>query len=576
MLNKLTIKARIILIIVTTSLLFSVTILFSIYTNRNMNVLAIEKTAAVMLKDQKKRIQLATFAMATALGSMLNGILDEKKEKELIRHEVQEIIYEADRSGYFFVYQETTNIAFPVSPGNVGKNLGHVKDKNGVYVIKELWSQSKAGGGFVRYIWPKPGSGETPKLSYAMMIPGTSYWIGTGVYLDNIDAYTAAMSNEISAGSNRLMAKMVIICAMIFIVIAFLCIAILLGITKALSSLIESIKDIAEGEGDLTKRIVINAKDELGELSRWVNLFLEKLQDIIKKLANESGQVDQASSRLTVIAKAMAQGAQNTSTQAGNVATATEKMSGNLNSVASAMAESSSNTRLVASASEEMSVTFTEIATTSEKASHTVEMASKATEKAGGNMVKLRDAANAIGKITETITEISEQTNLLALNATIEAARAGESGKGFAVVANEIKALAQQTSEATLSIKSQIDRVQNETDATQNAISETIEVINQVQEQVGTIAAAITQQSAATREISSNIEQLTLGIQEVNENVSQSAVVAGGISQDITDVSSESAKMQDNSNQIEQYSVELKAMSAQLNEIVNRFIVDRG
>ena len=309
MLNKLTIKARIILIIVTTSILFSVTILFSIYTNRNMKALTIEKTAA--------------------------------------------------------------------------------------------------------------------------------------------------MSNEISAGSNRLMAKMIIICAMIFI-------AILLGITKTLSSLIESIKDIAEGEGDLTKRIVINAKDELGELSRWVNLFLEKLQDIIKKLANESSQVDQASSRLTVIAKAMAQGSQNTSTQAGNVAAATEKMSGNLNSVASAMAESSSNTHLVASASEEMSVTFNEIATTSEKASHTAEMASKATEKAGGNMVKLKDAANAIGKITETITEISEQTNLLALNATIEAARAGESGKGFAVVANEIKALAQQTSEATLSIKSQIDHVQNE------------------------------------------------------------------------------------------------------------------
>ncbi len=574
MLNKITIKMRIYIIILSTFILFITTILFAIYTNKNTKEFAINKTSESMLDGQKKRIQLATYSLAMALGTMLKGINNEAEKIEAIRKEVDNIIYEDDKSGYFFVYQKTINIAFPVTKTNVGKNLGNIKDKNGVYVIKELFEKAKAGGGFVSYIWPKPGMEDTPKISYAMMIPGTQYWIGTGVYLDNIKTYTDTMTLQITEKSNKLIIKMVITCGIIFIAIAILCFAIVFGISYSLSTMIDSFKDIAEGDGDLTKRIKIKSKDELGELSYWFNLFIEKLQLIIKQLAQESANIDQSSVQLTSIAEAMAQGSMNTSAKAESVATAAEEMSTNLNSVASAMEQSSNNTTIVASASEEMNATINEIALNAENASATAEKASVKTREAGGNMELLKKAAAAIGKITETITEISEQTNLLALNATIEAARAGEAGKGFAVVANEIKELARQTAEATLHIKSQIDSVQDASEATRNSITEVVDVIENVKELVSSIAAAITEQTAATQEISSNIEQLSVGIQEVNENVSQSSQVANSISQDIVEVSTSSGEINESSNQVKMSSSELMQMSDKLNQIVRKFIIE--
>lgn len=574
MLNKITIKNRIYLIIFCTFVLFISTILFSVYTNKKTRESAIEKTSAIMLDDQKKRIELATYSMAVALGTLLEGIDDEKVKRSIIRKEVQNIIYEEDKSGYFFVYQETTNIAFPVAPQEVGKDLGYIKDKNGIYVIKELSSKARAGGGFVSYIWKKPGAGDTPKVSYAMMIPDTQYWIGTGVYLDNIKAYTDIMSQDMVNKSNKLIIKMVLVCGILFLSIAALCFAIVWGVSHSLTAMINSFQDIAEGNGDLTKRIKIKSKDELGELSKWFNLFIENLQLIIKQLTQESANVDQSSTRLTSIAEEMATGSQRTSSTARDVASATEEMSTNMSNVASAMEQSSNNANIVASASEEMNATISEISANAENASRTAENASKITKKASDNMENLKKAANTIDKITETITEISEQTNLLALNATIEAARAGEAGKGFAVVANEIKELARQTAEATLHIKGQVDSVQDASETTSTSIAEVTDVIEAVKELASSIAAAITEQTAATQEISFNIEQLSSGIQEVNENVNQSAQVADSISRDIADVSVSSEEMSRNSNQVKTNSSELKRMSEQLNQIARKFIVD--
>lgn len=574
MLNRISIKSRIYVIIFCTFILFVTMILFSLYTTGKTRESSIEKTSYIMLEDQKERIKLATHSMAMALGNMLREVKDEAERVNRIRAEVDDIIYENDKSGYFFVYKETTNVAFPVAKKNEGKDLGDTRDKNGVYVIRELWARAREGGGYVNYIWPKPGTGDTPKLSYAMMIPGTQYWIGTGVYLDNIKVYTDSMSKEIRDDTNSMMLNMAIICGVIFIGIAILCFVIAFGISRSLSAMVISFQDIAEGDGDLTKRIQIRSRDELGELSHWFNLFIEKLQQIIRQLAKESASVDQASDDLTSIAEEMAQGAYDTSAKAQSVAAATEEMSTNFNSVASAMEQSSSNANIVASASEEMNATISEISVNSENASITAGRASETTKKAGGNMEILKNAANAIGKITETITEISEQTKLLALNATIEAARAGEAGRGFAVVANEIKVLAKQTADATLNIKGQIRSVQDASDATRESIAEVISVIDTVKELVSTIAAAITEQTAATQEISINIEQLSSGIQEVNENVNQSSQVSRYISKDIADVSISSEKMSSNSRQVKINSAELKRMSDQLNQIVKRFIID--
>jgi methyl-accepting chemotaxis protein len=342
-------------------------------------------------------------------------------------------------------------------------------------------------------------------------------------------------------------------------------------IVKPLTRAIASLKDIAQGEGDLTMRLDAKSKDEVGELGYWFNTFIEKLQGIIKRIAENSNLVTASSNRLSSIANELSSGAEDTSQRAANVATASEEMSANLNNVAAAMEESSTNVNMVAAAAEEMTSTITEIAENAERARNVSSKAVDQAKSASNKMEELGEAARRIGKVTETITEISEQTNLLALNATIEAARAGEAGRGFAVVANEIKDLAKQTAQATLDIKNQINDVQQTTEASVREINQISEVISGVNDIVATIAAAVEEQTAATREIANNIAQASQGIQEVNENVSQSSTVAGDITQDITKVNLAATGISESSKDVQTNSEDLRRMADGLNTIVGSF-----
>jgi methyl-accepting chemotaxis protein len=389
--------------------------------------------------------------------------------------------------------------------------------------------------------------------------------IGVMVYLYNAgDLY--GMVNKIQWG----------IAAMCLLLLGAILIPLIYStrsVTVPINRTVAMLKDIAQGEGDLTKRLEIIKKDEIGELAGWFNTFLEKLQGMIKKIAVNSTDVDRSSAELSEIALQMSHGASETSSRANNVATAAEEMSANLNNVAAAMEQSSTNTSMVATAAEEMTATINEIAQNAEKARAISDQAVHKAGETSGQMEGLGQAAQGIGKVVETITEISEQVNLLALNATIEAARAGEAGKGFAVVANEIKELAKQTSAATLEIKEKIANIQGSTDGTVKGINEISEVINNINEIVGTIATAVEEQSVATKEIASNIAQASQGIQEVNENVNQSSTVAAEITRDIAVVNQSSSEIANSSDQVKVSGDDLKRMAAELHTIVGSFKV---
>lgn len=342
-------------------------------------------------------------------------------------------------------------------------------------------------------------------------------------------------------------------------------------VRSGLKTLSRQMEAIATGEGDLTRRIEVKNKDELGEVAHWFNVFAEKLQGVIAKIAKNSKHVDQAAGELTQLAGHLSSGAEDTSARANNLSAAAEEMSANLNAVAAAMEQSSTNTAMVATAAEEMSATISEIAQNAERARGISDQAVSQSKNAAGKMDELGKAALAIGKVTETITEISEQTNLLALNATIEAARAGDAGKGFAVVANEIKDLARQTAEATLDIKRQIQGIQETTTGTVDEINQISAVIDQVNETVATIATAVEEQSSATREIASNISQASQGIQDVNQNVGQSSSVASEITQDIAGVNTSADDISSSSSQVKLSADDLQRMAAELSQVVAGF-----
>jgi len=355
------------------------------------------------------------------------------------------------------------------------------------------------------------------------------------------------------------------------IVAAFMAVVLGMAIAKPINAAVKGLQDIAEGEGDLTKRLSVRSQDEIGELARWQNVFMEKLQGIIGQISTNTQALDQSSHDLLGFANALAGGASDSSRQTENVAAAAEEMNTSLTNVAAAMEQSTTNIAMVASAAEEMNSTIGNIADNVEQANQISADAVTQATKTAVKMDALGVAAQAIGKVTETITEISSQINLLALNATIEAARAGESGKGFAVVANEIKELAKQTAEATLNIKEQISGVQHITAETVAEIGAITKVINRSSELVADIAGAVADQAKATQEIASNISQASLGLQEVNENVNQSSAVAGGITRDITGIGTASIAIADSSRQVKTSAGSLQHLAAELKAIVNQF-----
>ncbi|KZD06776.1 globin-coupled sensor protein [Oceanibaculum pacificum] len=187
--------------------------------------------------------------------------------------------------------------------------------------------------------------------------------------------------------------------------------------------------------------------------------------------------------------------------------------------VQSAAETTASNVQTVASAAEELTASIREIAgqlETSTLASREAVTAVSETEKTVGTLTQV---SQKIGEIVSMIQDIASQTNLLALNATIEAARAGEAGKGFAVVASEVKALANQTAQATEEIGNQIDQIQGVTKETVGAISEISTRINRIDNIIATIAAAAEEQQAATSEISRNIQEASRSTQQVSEAI---------------------------------------------------------
>ncbi|BBO69836.1 methyl-accepting chemotaxis protein [Desulfosarcina alkanivorans] len=413
------------------------------------------------------------------------------------------------------------------------------------------------GSGVIEYEWN--GSVKTVAFKKDDLVGWT---VGAGT--DNADL----LSPVKSLGILNLSVSLVVVVASVLLLLFLV-----RKTTRPLNNAVDRLKDIAQGEGDLTQRLEVTTSDEMGDMATWFNTFLENQKIMIKEIVDNAASLTRSSSELAAISQQMSSDADEASGKSNTVAVAAEEMSANVNSVAAAMEQAATNLNMVATATEQMTASVSEIAQNSEKAR---EITGEAVAKAQGTSQKvdaLGNAAQAISKVTEVITEISEQTNLLALNATIEAARAGEAGKGFAVVANEIKELAKQTSEATQEIKKQIEEVQSSTQETVTDISEISDVIGNVDEIVSTIATAVEEQSVTTREIAGNIAQASSGIQEVNATVAQSSEATASITSDISEVNQFSNEITNSSSQVKTSSEDLLNLAEEINAKVGRFKV---
>lgn len=319
------------------------------------------------------------------------------------------------------------------------------------------------------------------------------------------------------------------------------------------------LQDIAEGHADLTSRIEIKGKDEISDLSKWFNLFVDKLQAMFRELRSDIDALNSVSDTLSDLSTTLASSSELMTAQADNVAGATEQMSNSINAMASAAEQMSMNAHTVSSTAEQMSYNMNAIASSIEQMSsaiHDVSLRAKEgtaitdkamtmSESASETMNMLGQAADEIGEVTTVIKRIAEQTNLLALNATIEAASAGDAGRGFAVVANEIKDLAGKSAKAAEDISHRIEGVQSNSLEAIHFIKDVSDIIHKINDSSVLITKSVEQQTIVANEISSNVHQantsvnnVAVAIAEIAKGANDMAKSSGEAAKGVEEVSS--------------------------------------
>ena len=330
------------------------------------------------------------------------------------------------------------------------------------------------------------------------------------------------------------------------LVLAFLSYTVTRSIVQPLAEVVRVADKVADG--DLTERLEIETRDEVGQTSRALNQAFAQMGSAIKTIADNSRSLKGASEELTSVSHQMAASAEETSAQAMVVSASAEQVSHNVETVATGV--------------EEMTASIREISDNAHDAARVATEAVEEAENTAATIARLDESSARINDVTKAITSISEQTNLLALNATIEAARAGESGKGFAVVANEVKELARETASATEEIGARVEEIQNDTRSAVTAIGKIGTIVKRIHEIQNTIASAVEEQTATTNEISRSVTEVAGGSSEIANSIS-------GVATGTKDTASGASSAQNAAQ-------ELAEMAAVLKQLVEKFSYDES
>ncbi len=343
-----------------------------------------------------------------------------------------------------------------------------------------------------------------------------------------------------------------------------------------INATITTLRDIAEGDGDLTQRLDESRTDELGELSRWFNAFANRIHDLICIIMDDAHLLTARSTQLKSSADNLAFQVSSSKQQSASVSAAAEEMSVSMQCVSESTDSMSCSIKAVAASVEEMNSTIRDIAGNAEKSAAVASQAASLVEESNERISALGQSANEIGKVIEVIQEIAEQTNLLALNATIEAARAGDAGKGFSVVATEVKELAKQTASATDDIRARIEAIQGSTSDAVSSIRNISNVIKNVNEVSRSIAAAVEEQSITTRQISENVTQTATAAETVASGIAETAIASREITENFAKVDSVLVTSATGADESRDAGTELSQLANEMSQLVGRFKVRKS
>lgn len=591
-----TIKGKIISVVVAVSLVSSLCVggyfLVSMYNEVDENMAEEQLLLTEQIKASlKQETEIAVSLIEQIHKQQMSGAITEPEAKKLAADLIRDLRYD-DGAGYFWV--DTVDGVNVVLLGRdvEGKSRIDLKDPNGKPFIKELIENgSKKDDTYTEWMFPKPNETESlPKLGYSKLYAPYDWVIGTGVWIDDIDAIIAQKREEAMAAMYSRVGISIVVLAVLQLLFISAGVKVANALSKPISVVSEGLEVMATGDlANAAKGVdeYTSRDDEIGGMARAMKQVHSSMSDAMSKIVDTAQQLAAASQELTATAD---QSAHVSGDVANSMVSVAQRCSEQFEEVASAKKHTTDFSQHMDSFAKSLQDTIDQIGNTNAAAEKGTNEAKGAVAQMGsietavGESAKvisgLGEQSEQIGTIVDTISSIASQTNLLALNAAIEAARAGEQGRGFAVVAEEVRKLAEQSQEAAAEIAQLIGTVQQ-------AAKDAVQAMEEGMQRVGSGTKAVTNAGQSFSDIAEMVQTVASHSQEMRNIVrnldrgaSDLSAVVDGINERSRDISSEtesvSAATEEQTasiHEIANASRTLADMAANLQDAISRFTV---
>jgi methyl-accepting chemotaxis protein len=493
------------------------------------------------------------------------GVMTTQEAQEKAKEITSKMRY--GNEGYFWIDNDKyINLMHATKPETVGQNRSKTQDAKGNYMVKDYIQgalQNKDLGYYSKFWFPKPNETEpSPKRGYVKLFEPWGWIVCSGIYIDDVEETIGGEINGIIFINVVLM--------IISLVFAYLFSQ--KAIVNPLQNIIGKIREIANSGGDLTQKIHVNNKDELGKLADAVNDMTQNLAQLIRQVAQTTEQVSASSEELTASASQSSQVANQISAVITEVASAADQQHNTTNHVVQIVENMSrsvqqavNNTNVAVERSDQTAKAAKDGVTSIEATIGQMNYIEKTVVNSSGLVDKLGNRSKEIGQIVSTIANLANQTNLLALNAAIEAARAGEQGKGFAVVAEEVRKLAEQSEIATEQIRQLISETQQDTEKAIDAMKEGTLAVKKGTENINVTGKAFVEIATLVNNVTDEIKRTVMAINDIAagaKQVASSMDVLGGVSDETASrTQAVSASTEEQTASIEEIAVASDALS---------------
>lgn len=504
--RALGLQTKVLLLVLLPLLLVTVVLVgFKAYSSAQDTRAALAEQRELLIEERRNAVrdivQLATTAIAPLYDE--SGANDEDA-KQAVAELVRSMRFEDNN--YIFIYDyEGNNIVTAPAPEREGTNMIDAQTPDGTYLIREIIKVAQSGGGFYSYVWDYPGTDRVePKHSFVDRLEKWDWLIGAGVYVTDADAAVAELEATAAADLRQGIIVASLLGLGLFVVIALVAFGLVrrtLGPIKRTSA---AMQDIAQGRGDLTRRLAVESGDEIGELGIQFNAFVARMQDTLRDVRNSTLSVHQAAGEIS-------QSSEELATRTDQAAANLQQTSASMEEITSTVNHSADN----AQQANKLVQSTAEVAREGESAMGQVET----------TMRDINDSASRISDIISMIDAIAFQTNILALNASVEAARAGEHGRGFAVVAQEVRTLASRSSDASKEIRTLIDASVQHTNSGAQLVRSAGDTMREIVSSVAKVTDVIGEISAGAKEQSSGIGQINTAVAEMDTMTQQNAAM---------------------------------------------------